>query len=78
MPIPLHPCGNTDHKNLGYSNVRPPVTDEPTEQVLFFGCMGCSDDSFMERFPNCPPHHRPYRHQNGCHACDAKVPGRLF
>ena len=35
MPIPLGPCANPDHQDLGYSNVRPPATDEPTEWVLF-------------------------------------------
>ena len=78
MPIPLGPCANPDHQDLGYSNIRPPATDEPTERVLFFGCIGCSDDSFKKHFLDCPSDHRPYRHQHGCHACDTRVPGRFF
>ena len=78
MPIPLDLCAKPDHQDFGYTYVRPPITDEPTERVLFFGCVGCSDDSFRERFPDCPPDHRPYHHQHGCHACDIKVPTRFL
>ena len=69
MTIPLEPCAKPDH-DRGYSFVRRPTTDDPKERVLFFGCLDCAHESFSQRYPHCPPSHRPYRYQSGCHACN--------
>ena len=78
MPIPTETCTNQDHRDLGFSYIVYPKTDDPKERVLFFGCIGCWDDRFTQKFPDCPEKHRPYRFSNsfneGCHACRTYQP----
>ena len=77
---PIGPCRKRGHEKGAYTFVLTPRTDDPEERVLYFGCVGCSDEKFRALMPRCPESHRPYRYWTqdadqtpiaGCHACGA-------
>ena len=76
----MEPCRKRGHENRAYTFALTPRTDDPAERVLYFGCVGCSDEKFRALIPRCPESHRPYRYWTqdanqtsiaGCHACGA-------